>query len=227
MRWVVLLLLITSTRAHAEPCGAPIEAHLAVVALEAVARSPDAKRDASYLDRCFRELGEPTERRPTLVERFFTACQPILAREPAHKICISGAVHQGKKGLWGVDFFAAVAGWAQGPWTPTGMRALELYALLENPRAVPIFVETWKASTDDATQREQAVEGWQQKQTRRTWSRWQQQAAVVIGALGEAEVLSFLAERAETKDRAVARACRDAIRAIERREAKRRRAAPP
>ena len=212
MRFLVVLALHAAT-AHAAPCGDDLDAITAVAALEAIAADPSMKLDASYLDRCYRDLGDPAHRK--LAERFLRACQPILERDAAHRICVSGAVHQGKKSLFGVDFLEAVRGWDQSPWN--GTRTLELFALLSDPAAVATVVETWKTSIDEAAQRERTLEGWQRKQARLRWTEWRVQAAALFGALGNNDVFPFLVEQAKTEDRAVARACRDAIRAIERR----------
>jgi hypothetical protein len=217
MRFVGLVLLV-ATDVAAAPCGDETAASNAVRALELAALDAAAK-DVSYLDRCYRDLGVPA--RKELAGRFLLACQPILGRDPEHLICVSGAVHQGKKSLYGVDFLDAVRRWDQSPWTKHGTRALELYLRLGTSSATAVVMETWTASIADAAERERTLDGWQRKQARLTWSRWQQQAAAVLGAVGANDVVAFLEDQAKTEDRAVERACRDAIRAIAAREAKR------
>jgi hypothetical protein len=53
-----------------------------------------------------------------------------------------------------------------------------------------------------------------------SWSGWRQRAAQAIGVLGGKSEIPFLEEQAKaTKDKHVAKACRDAIAAIEKRTA--------
>ncbi len=220
MRWVVILVLFaTATRAGAAPCHDEGVAAAALNALDRFAKDANAKIDISYLERCDRDLVDAEEPSPKRNAFFLTACKTILARDGAHPTCIRGAIHLGKKALAGIDFLTELRAWEHDPWKGGG-RVLPLYVELGHRDAVIRVLEVWKSSMDEAAHREQTLEGWQRKQSRLAWSQWRQQATAVFRALGEPDVTSFLAEQAKSTDRSVARACLDAIRAIERRREK-------
>jgi HEAT repeat protein len=97
-------------------------------------------------------------------------------------------------------------------------RVLALYQKLGDNRADLMVREAWTAASAKAADHESLV-GWQRKQAMATWRAWRAQAAAVLGELGFPATAEFLTEQAKaTTDPVVARACRDAARAIKRRK---------
>jgi len=81
-----------------------------------------------------------------------------------------------------------------------------------DPRGVALVVDAWKAAIPRAEEREKRRDSMQ------GWSVWRQSAAEALGMIGGKDEIPFLEEQAKaTKDIFVAKACRDAIAAIQKR----------
>lgn len=149
---------------------------------------------------------------PPHAARIFKACETILDRDPKSELCMVIVAKNGKSTLGKHDIFAWVASRPLVPWSMNSSLpdyALYLFRDLGDPRAVPLIVDTWKASIPKAEAREKRKQGMPE------WSRWRQSAAEALGVFGGADEQAFLDEQAKaTKDTRVAQACRDAIKAI-------------
>jgi len=218
----VLAALAVPAHAHAEPCGDLVRLDNAVNALLILANNPTTKIDASYLDRCPRDLVVPAQKE--MLVRFNIACAAIFETDPGHVMCVTVAIQIDKRKIGPRELFDSVRGWEHDPWAGSrlpigGNRVLALYQKLGDQRAVAVVQETWTAA--EATHKADSLTGWQKKQAIATWRGWRVQAAAVLGTLalrGDTSVVEFLEEQAKTTDTVVARACRDAVRAIERRK---------
>lgn len=217
-------VIVAPRLARAGACGGGGEAE--IVELELRAKSPSAKPGVAYVDLCWGDFFDELNPRPALAKRFNRACATILAREPADVLCVTASVYQGKREHGGVTLFEAIAGWDRDPWTGVSWalgsdsRTLDLFAKLADPRAAALVIETWRASLPVSVAKERDLVRWEKKTALVRWSRWRQQAAGIVGALGDPtpETLSFLTEQAAaTKDRAVKRACLAAVRALNKR----------
>jgi hypothetical protein len=93
-----------------------------------------------------------------------------------------------------------------------GVSRTQVLGRMGDPRGAAVIVERWKAALPRAEQQAK------RRHAMMSWSVWRQDAAAALGAVGGKEDLAFLDEQAKaTKDRFVAKACRDAIAAIEKR----------
>ena len=222
MKLALAVVAVLAVPARADPCGDLVRLDNAVNALLVHANNPSNKTDASYLDRCAGDLIDP--KRKEMLGRFNIACAAILEADPAHLMCVTVSIQIDKRKIGRVELFDSVRGWEHDPWTgprlPTGAnRVLALYQKLGDQRAVAVVRETWIAAK--AAHEAESLTGWQKKQAAAMWRGWRVQAAGLLGVLaarGDASVIEFLEEQAKTTDGAVARACRDAVRAIGRRK---------
>lgn len=214
---VALFLVALAAPAQAAPCGDLVALDSAVNALLVHANNPATTTDASYLDRCATDLLVPKQKE--ILARFNIACAAILDADPAHVVCVTAAIQVDKQKVGRVQLFDSVRGWEHDPWKgsrlPSGVnRVLALYQALGDVRAAPVVRDTWTAAATEAADKESSLTGWQKKQAMATWRAWRVQAAQVLGTLGNDEVVGLLEKESNSGDRPVARACRDALRAI-------------
>ena len=214
---VALLALLLAASAQAAPCGDQVALDTAVNALLVHANNPADKSDASYLDRCATDLLAPKQK--DALARFNIACAAILDADPAHVTCATAAIQVDKQRVGRVQLFDSVRGWEHDPWKgsllPSGEnRVLAAYQKLGDDRASAVVRDTWTAAATEAAAKESSLTGWQKKQAMATWRAWRIQAALTLGALGNDAVVELLEKESRSADRAVARACRDALRLI-------------
>lgn len=147
--------------------------------------------------------------------RIERACKAILDRDGIKSPCTIVAASAGFARLGAHDVYAAVMQISEDPIASAGgagLSKMTMVGRMGDPRAVPVILETWKAAIPRAEQREK------RRLEMGSWSLWRQDAAGALGRLGGKDELAFLDEQAKaTKDRFVAKACRDAIAAIEKR----------
>ena len=220
-----LLFVAASRAAQAGICIDESEFEDAVGLLEKRVTNP--KQDMGYASICMpgAVTGEyATKKR---IARVNAACTKILTRDPADQQCVMLAGYQNKTELGGVNIFDAIAAWNSGPWSgPRTMGTwdsdfvsidLYIFKTLGDTRAAALVVERWNTFQPQADAKEKS-----RKRTRSdmpAWSRWRQQAAAVLGAVGTSSDIEFLEKQASaTKDTVVKRACKTAIAAIKKRE---------
>lgn len=209
---VILTVLSFAGTAHAGVCLSEDEANDGMAAIEAFAkdRSKAQAIDDSYGWLCV-EL-DAIRLRPR-IER---ACRKILDRDGLKSRCAHLAGAAGIAKLGAHDLYAFAIAQPDDPITYAdsglGVTRTTMLGRMGDPRAVPVIVERWKAAIPRAAKLEK------RRHAMMSWSLWRQHAAATLGALGGKDEIAFLGEQAKaTKDRFVAKACRDAIAAIEKR----------
>lgn len=224
---VVAVVLVGARHAYAGvACMSDSELTDAIEGLEK--RVTDPKHDLDYLRICLPRTVEGEHATPKRVARVNAACTRILTRDPADQVCVMLAAQQKKAELAGVKIYEAVVAWNSGPWSgprllgdwSSDMFSLDLDAFLSlgDPRAAALVVERWTAFQPQADAKEKSKKRTQADMP--AWSRWRQQAAGLLGALGSTADVPFLEKQAAaTKDKVVKRACTNAIAAIKKREA--------
>ncbi len=221
------LVVVSVTRvAHAGICLGEDEFEDAVAVLEKRVTNP--KVDMGYASVCMpgAVTGEyATKKR---IARVNAACTKILTRDPADQQCVMLAGYQKKSELGGVKVFDAIAAWNSGPWNGPRLIGtwdsdfasidLDLFLTLGDTRAAALVVERWTTFQPQADAKEKSKK--RTKSDMPAWSRWRQQAAAVLGAVGTSSDVAFLEKQASaTKDTAVKRACKAAISTIKKRDA--------
>jgi hypothetical protein len=207
MRIVVHFLVLVGFAGVAR-AGLDCDEGETVKRIEAFARSAKAKPE-EYDFLC---LSFST---PKMKRRIENACTKILDRDPKHQGCAIAVAAQGTAVLGKHDIFAMVVAMREDPVEYDGSIGFSKTMLLGNlgdVRGITVIREMWTAAQPRADAREK------KKRSMVDWSSWRQKAAVSLGQLGGADEVTFLEQQAAaTKDKGVARACREAIAAIKKR----------
>lgn len=216
MRILVVMIVLTLARtAYAGMCS---EADEVMKRIEAFAKD-GSKAKAKAIDdlsgwMCI-EQGAPYYK--ARIER---ACRAILDRDGIKSPCAYLAAAAGMAKLGDHDLFTAAL---ESPDDPLayqsnasfGVSRTQVFGRMGDPRGAAVIVQMWQVAIPRAEQQEK------RRHVMMSWSVWRQDAAASLGAVGGKEDIAFLDEQAKaTKDRFVAKACRDAIAAIEKRLAK-------
>ncbi|HWO20056.1 MAG TPA: HEAT repeat domain-containing protein [Kofleriaceae bacterium] len=150
-----------------------------------------------------------------LKSRIERACRKILDRDGIQSRCTIAVAAAGIPKLGDHDIYAFVVAMADDPLVHPGnigTTRLLLLGRMGDARAVPKIVELWKETLPRAAKSEK------NRPAMMGWSVWRQEAAEVLGKLGGKDEVPFLEEQAQaTKDSFVAKACRAAIAAINKR----------
>jgi hypothetical protein len=205
MRILLVLLACTQT-AYA---GLDCEEAATIKSIEAFAKSKQSP-PGEYDWVCLQMASA------ALAPRIEAACTKILDRDGvAANPCVIAAAAAGFAKLGAHDLFAAVVELPEDPIESAGGVTLTKTILLgrmEDPRGVQVIRDMWTAAQPRANAREK------KKRSMAEWSAWRQSAAFALSAIGGVEEIAFLeAQIKMTKDKAVARACRNAIAAIRKR----------
>jgi hypothetical protein len=208
---VILLVLALARTASAGVCVDSSEADAAMKEIEAFAKNKSKGGEIFWL--CV-ELDAIR-----LKPRIERACRAIVDRDGIKSRCTLVAAAAGIAKLGDHDLYAFVSEKPDDPllYSTGGLEVTRTMMLgrMADPRAVQVIMETWRAALPRAAQQEK------RRSSMMSWSVWRQHAARVLGALGGKDELAFLDEQAKaTKDKLVAKACRDAIAAIEKRLAR-------
>jgi hypothetical protein len=208
----VAVVLVLVRTADAGVCVSPDEADEGMKEIEAFAKVKTKDGDQSYGWLCV-ELDAPRFKK-----RIERACRVILDRDGMKSPCATLAGAAGIAMLGKHDIYAFATERPDDPIKYGGGPAVTKTVMLGrmgDPRALPVLLETWKAAIPRAEEHEK------RRRSMAGWSVWRQHAAEALGALGGPDEIAFLDEQAKaTKDRFVANACRNAIKAIEKRLAK-------
>lgn len=217
---VPVLALASARTADAGACLSAEEADEGMASIEAYAKAKarSEERERNYQWLCVELDAQRLRRR---IER---ACRVILDRDGLESPCATIVAAAGVAQLGKHDLYAWAAERLEDPLTygaDLGSTRIQVLGLMGDPRGLPALLDAWKAAIPRAAAREK------HRRSMMGWSAWRQDAARSLGALGGKDEIAFLDEQAKaTKDSFVARACRDAIAAIEKRLAKAAAAAP-
>jgi hypothetical protein len=206
-----VLALAVARPAWAGVCVDESEADDGMKLIEAFAKDKAKKKavDEAYGWLCVEV--EALRLRPR-IER---ACRAILDRDGLESRCTTAVAAAGIPRLGDHDIYAFVVAMPDDPLVHPGnigTTRLMLLGRMGDARAVPKIVEMWKETIPRAAKNEK------RRPAMMGWSVWRQEAAEVLGKLGGKDELAFLEEQAKaTKDSFVAKACRGAIAAIQKR----------
>jgi hypothetical protein len=175
-----------------------------VKALEQLAAGKGSADDVQYAAYC---IGGPTSH--PFTARVVAACEKIVHADASRAdFCMVLAARVGAPTLAGRDVFEFVATQPRRPWDDYWLgpsSGLFLLGDLGDPRGAALVIETWTAAIPKAAAFERRHIGMTE------WSSWRQNAAQVLGVIGNADAAAFLDEQAKaTVDTHVADACRDA-----------------
>ena len=205
---VVAIALAISGRAYA---GFECDRESSIQAVEAAARSK-AKLEEARGSSSFMCAGWGTEAEKA---RVLAACRKILDRDGDTSPCVDLVAVYGVMKLGGHDIFTLVSKEVGKPLEYDGsfwFKQTELLAKLGDPRGAAVIIEIWKATLPLADEREK------RHRSMSSWSSWRQGAAAALGTLGSTDDIAFLEEQAKaTRDSYVSDACREAIKAINKR----------
>lgn len=212
MRTFVFLIVLSLARtAYAGVC---LEVEDAMKKIEAFAKDESKAKAIDEAEGwiCL-EFGAPYFK-----PRIERACRTILDRDGIKSPCAYLAAAAGLAKLGDHDLLATVLESPDDPLTyhgnagAIGATRTLILGRMSDPRAAPAIVQMWKAAIPRAEQQAKRHD------VMMSWSVWRQDAARALGAVGGKDEIAFLDEQAKaTKDSYVAKACRDATAAIERR----------
>ncbi len=175
-----------------------------VKALEQLAAGTGSADDLQYAAYC---VGGPASHPVTA--RVVAACEKIVHADASRAdFCMVLAARVGAPKLAGRDVFEFVAKQPRRPWDEYWLgpqSGLFLLGDLGDPRGAALVIATWKESIPRAAAFERRHIGMTE------WSSWRQNAAQVLGGIGNEDAAAFLDEQAKaTVDTHVADACRGA-----------------
>lgn len=215
---LVLGLSIAARSASAGACINDVENDQAMEEIEAFAKDAKSGLDAGSLSWECAEI-DAIRLRPR-IER---ACRVILDRDEARdgdrdgrqSPCARLAAIAGFAKLGRHAFYDLVVKLPEDPlrWESVqGFPRVLILGRIGDPRGAAVILQTWRAALPRAAKDEGRRDRMQ------AWSLWRQRAAAALGALGGRDEAAFLDEQARaTRDTHVAKACRGAIAAIDRR----------
>lgn len=150
-----------------------------------------------------------------LKARIERACRVILDRDGPKSPCARLAAVAGFAQLGKHDLYALVLSLPEDPVAWEAVQRITRVTMLGrmgDPRGGKVILDAWNAAIPRA---EQSAG---RRDRMAAWSRWRQQAAAALGAIGGPAEIAFLAAQAKaTQDAYVAKECRKAIAAIEKR----------
>ena len=204
------ILLASAHIAAAGYCIDTMEKDLAMKGIEAFAKDKKTIPPNESLDWECAEMD--AIRFKTRIER---TCRMILDRDGIKSPCARLAALAGFAKLGDHDLYTLVLKQPEDPvqWESVqGFTRAAILGRMGDPRGVSVILETWKAAIPRAAKNEKRRDRMQ------AWSVWRQQAATALGAIGGQVEIPFLDEQAKTtKDTYVAKECRNAMAAIEKR----------
>ena len=206
MRTALLVLLACTSTAYA---GLDCEEAATMKSIEAFAKSKKSP-PGEYDWVCLQWAT------PKLKPRIEAACTKILDRDGiAANPCVIAAASAGFAKLGAHDIFAAVVELPEDPVESAGgvtLTKTNLLGRMGDARGVQVIREMWTAAQPRADAREK------KKRSMTEWSAWRQSAAFALGLIGGPDEIAFLeAQIKATKDKGVARECKNAIAAIKKR----------
>lgn len=204
------LLALAAHTASAGSCINAYENDLAMKGIEAFAKDgKNSTRDASLDWDC----AETDALR--LRSRIERACRVILDRDGIQSPCARLAAIAGFARIGKHDLYEIVVKIPEDPvrWESVqGITTATILGRMGDPRGVTVILETWRAAIPRAEKNEKRRDRMQ------AWSLWRQGAAAALGAIGGQAEIAFLDEQARaTQDTYVAKECRKAVAAIEKR----------
>jgi hypothetical protein len=205
-----VLAFATARTAHAGMCFGPEDNDELIKELEGYAKKKTKEFEEGT--RAWYCLPADAVRLRARIER---ACNAIVARDGIESKCTRLSMIAGIPKLGKHDLYELAV---KLPEDPIQWESVEdttrsiILGRMGDPRGLPVVLELWKTSIPRAEQNEK------RRIAMRAWSVWRQGAAEALGQLGGKDEIAFLEEQAKaTKDSFVAKACRDAIAAIEKR----------
>ena len=210
---LVLVLAFTRTAEAGDFCGSKEEADAGMKAIEAFAKNKAKAKELEEGTAWLCVELDAIRLRPR-IER---ACLAILDRDGTKSQCATIAAAAGISKLGAHDLFAWVLGRPDDPLAYSGTNGIGVTSTMmlgrmSDPRAAQALREMWSAAIPRAQKNEK------RSSAMMNWSMWRQHAAESLGAVGGKDESAFLEEQAKaTKDSYVAKACRTAIAAIEKR----------
>ena len=204
LHFIVAITLTLIGTAHA---GLDCEESATIKSIEAFAKRKQAT-PGEYDFLCLQMMTSAK-----IKPRVEKACTTILDRDGIeNNPCVIAVAAQGITTLGLHDIFAAVLLLREDPvesaggvgWTKTA-----LLGKMNDARGIAVIRDMWTAAQSRADAREN------KKRSMTDWSSWRQSAAHALGLLGGTDEITFLeTQRAATKDKGVARACKAAIAVI-------------
>jgi hypothetical protein len=206
MRIALLVVLASARVAYA---GLDCDEAVSIKSIEAFAKSKKSP-PGEYEWICLQWVS------PKLAPRIEAACTKILDRDGiAANPCVIVSANAGFAKLGTHDIFAAVVALPEDPVESTGgvtLRKTHLLGNMGDARGAPVIREMWTTAQPRADAREK------KKRSMSEWSSWRQSAARSLGLIGGPDDVAFLeAQIKATKDKHVARECKNAIAAIQKR----------
>lgn len=209
-RLLALLVILTAGTAHAGVCLSDDEEEAGMKEIEAFAKNKAKKQDmeSSYGFLCLR--GD--QRYKARLEK---ACTAITKRDGVYGDCMTNAALVGITSLADHDVYTWVTEIKEDPIAnPGGLYISKpaMLAALGDKRGREIIIDMWTEASPRADKKAKS------RVAMMSWASWRQSAATALGKLGTKDDIAFLDEQAAaTKDRYVAKACRDAIKMIAKR----------
>jgi hypothetical protein len=206
---VVVIALLLARTALAGDCDvADMTARI-----EARAKKPTPPAAESDFHLClWWSMPALTTEDPKLAKRLHAACESILTKQPGEELCtnIAALLHEEKLGKTDI-----VATLDRREHLMADPHTIDFLGATKSVRASPIIVRLWKQCQPaaDAKPNDTNIQN--------DWAAWRVSAAAALGATGDADARTFLADQITHKiDRGVKRTAIAAIQAIDKRLAK-------
>ena len=210
-----LSLSLVLAAAHDAFAGACINAYENDMAMEGIEAFAKDRKSGPRVEELNWDCAETDAIR--LKARIERACRVILDRDGSKSPCARLAAVAGFAQLGKHDIYTLALNLPEDPvaWESVqGITRVTMLGRMGDPRGVKVILETWNAAMPRAEQSAKRHDRMQ------AWSLWRQQAAAALGAIGSPAEIAFLDAQAKaTQDTYVAKECRKAIAAIEKRAA--------
>jgi len=206
---VVVIALLVARGAYAGECS--VEDMTSTIEARAKKAAPPASESDFHLCLWW-DMPTLSTDQPKLAKRLRVACETILTKRVDDELCtnIAALLHEEKLGK--TDIVAALDRREHFMADP---HTIDFLGATSSVRASPIIVRLWKQfqPAADAKPNDTNVQN--------DWAAWRVSAAQALGATGDADARTFLADQITHKiDRGVKRAATAAIHAIDKRLAK-------